>query len=120
MTGIISDKALFKSSAEDTLNNNVNLADGLRVQLIRLHNLRKLRSCDLLYFQVSEDRFNVIPVLSFISVCGTFFQLDRSIVCEIPVGKLRELHILIKLAESLAVIFKFNCIGNRKLFSFLR
>lgn len=38
MTGIVTNKALFNSSAKDALDDDINLADGFRFQLLGLHN----------------------------------------------------------------------------------
>lgn len=49
----------------------------------------------------------MLLILTFVSVCCAWFQLDRCEILKVPVSKLRETHILIEFRIILASAFKF-------------
>lgn len=107
------------SSAEDALHYDVQFLDCCRVQVIGLHYLRQPGSIDVLYLDVAKNRLDVVLVLPLVGVDRAFFQLLRSVVCEIPICKLGKTHIFVQLRVTFAVSIELESVLLGELFGFL-
>lgn len=61
----------------------------------------------------------MVLVLPLVGIDRAFFQFLRNVVCEIPVSKLGETHILIELRVTFAVSLELESILLGELFGFL-
>ena len=61
----------------------------------------------------------MVLVLPLVGIDRAFFQFLRSVVCEIPVSKLGETHILIELRVTFAVSLELESVLLGELFGFL-
>ncbi len=120
MAGRFTDKFLFNTSAENALYYHIDFADGLRFQFVGLHDSCQLRDSDFLELHVTKNRLNVFIIMSLIGIGGAGFQLDCSIILEIPVGKFRETHTLVQFRIVPASVLKLIGKLLSHLFCFLR